>query len=203
MAIHLDICIQQSSVNAQGLIQLATRIERLTPIVEEMAKSDLDRSQAIVLGLQTELTSMATDLKAASQRGKLNQFFNSADDASALSKHNMVLAQMIADSTLVGVQEVLKSLRELEASKLRASGKGETFRPPDMGVEEFCHEYSLDNTILQLLRSHGFRKAGAICEVSDLALKDAGFRCGEIAELRRALKEFKASVTGENESTGT
>ncbi|KAF8144984.1 hypothetical protein K438DRAFT_2028935 [Mycena galopus ATCC 62051] len=111
--------IDPTSVNAQGLIQLATRIERFTPILEEMAKGDPDRGQAIILGLQMELTSMGTDLKAASQRGKLNQFFNSADDASALSKHNMVLTQMIADFTLVGVHEVLKSLRELERSKLQ------------------------------------------------------------------------------------
>ncbi|KAF8150285.1 hypothetical protein K438DRAFT_442045 [Mycena galopus ATCC 62051] len=117
----LDITslIEQSSVNAEGLIQLAARIERLAPIVEEMAKRDPDRGQVIILDLQTELASIATDLKAASQRGKLNQFFNSADDASPLSKHNMVLAQMIADSTLVGVQEVLESLRELESSKMQ------------------------------------------------------------------------------------
>ncbi|KAF8132152.1 hypothetical protein K438DRAFT_1788052 [Mycena galopus ATCC 62051] len=115
----------------------------------------------------------------------------------------MVLAQMIADSMLVGVQEVVKSLRELEASKLRVSGEGETFCPPDIGVEEFCHEYSLDNTILQLLRAHGFRKVGAICEVSDLTLKDAGFHWGEIAELRRALKELKASAIGKHESKAT
>ncbi|KAF8174631.1 hypothetical protein K438DRAFT_1848656 [Mycena galopus ATCC 62051] len=116
----LDITsrIEQSSVNAQGLIQLATRIEHLAPLVEETAKSDPDRGRWIVLELQTELASMTTDLKAASQRGKLNQFFNNADDASPLSKHNMVLAQLIADSKLVGIQEVLKSLRELESSKM-------------------------------------------------------------------------------------
>ncbi|KAF8174659.1 hypothetical protein K438DRAFT_114496 [Mycena galopus ATCC 62051] len=116
----LDITsrIEQSSVNAQGLIQLATRIEYLAPIVEETAKSDPDRGRWIVLELQTELASITTDLKAASQRGELNQFFNNADDASPLSKHNMVLAQLIADSKLVDVQEVLKSLRELESSKM-------------------------------------------------------------------------------------
>ncbi|KAF8150284.1 hypothetical protein K438DRAFT_1865891 [Mycena galopus ATCC 62051] len=116
----LDITsrIEQSSVNAQGLIQLATRIEHLAPLVEETAKSDPDRGRWIVLELQTELASMTTDLKAASQRGKLNQFFNNADDASPLSKHNMVLAQLIADSKLVGIQEVLESLRELESSKM-------------------------------------------------------------------------------------
>ncbi|KAF8174648.1 hypothetical protein K438DRAFT_1939849 [Mycena galopus ATCC 62051] len=113
----LDITshIEQSSLNAQGLIQLATRIERLTLIVEEMAKSNPNREHSrVVLALQQELASMATDLKAASQRGELNQFFNNIDNASALGKHNMILTQIIADSgILVGVHEVLKSLREL------------------------------------------------------------------------------------------
>ncbi|KAF8174632.1 hypothetical protein K438DRAFT_113820 [Mycena galopus ATCC 62051] len=51
----LDITsrIEQSSVNAEGLIQLAARIERLAPIVEEMAKRDPDRGQVIILDLQT------------------------------------------------------------------------------------------------------------------------------------------------------
>ncbi|KAF8146050.1 hypothetical protein K438DRAFT_2028483 [Mycena galopus ATCC 62051] len=115
----LDITsrIEQSSLNAQGLVQLATRIECLAPIVEQIAEHNPDQGQAIVLGLQTELASMATDLEAASQRGKLNQFFNNTDNASPLRKHNMVFAQMIADFTLVGVHEVLKSLREFERSK--------------------------------------------------------------------------------------
>ncbi|KAF8169201.1 hypothetical protein K438DRAFT_1774446 [Mycena galopus ATCC 62051] len=115
----LDITsrIKQSSDNAQGLIQLATRIERLTPIVEEMAKS-------------RELASMATDLKAASERGQLNQFFNSADNALALSKHNMVLAEMIADST-----EVLKTLRELEALNDSVGGVGGTGGHAQIGGE--------------------------------------------------------------------
>ncbi|KAF8134667.1 hypothetical protein K438DRAFT_1787195 [Mycena galopus ATCC 62051] len=186
----LDItsCIEQSSVNAQGLIQLATRIERLTPIIEEMAKSDLDRGQAIILGLQAELASMATALKAASQRGELNQFFNSADDASALSKYNMVLAQMIADSMVhlqFSAMEVLKSLRDLETSKLK---EAEIFSPPAMGVEEFCREFSLDDNIQQLLTAQGFRIARPFCEVSDSSLREAGFRMGQIGKLRRALK---------------
>ncbi|KAF8146318.1 hypothetical protein K438DRAFT_1990849 [Mycena galopus ATCC 62051] len=111
--------IDPTSVNAQGLIQLATRIERLTFIVEEMAESNPDGVQSIVRALQQELALMTTDLKAASQRSKLNQFFHNTENASALGKHNMVLAQMIADFTLVGVHEVLKSLRELERSKLQ------------------------------------------------------------------------------------
>ncbi|KAF8132148.1 hypothetical protein K438DRAFT_1788047 [Mycena galopus ATCC 62051] len=234
----LDITsrIEQSSVNTQGLIQLATRIERLTPIVEEMAKSDPDRGRAIVLG--RELASMTTDLKAASQRGKLNQFFNSADNASALEKHNTALAQMIADAT-----EVLKSLREFEAqnrkmqdslspivmgdiiggcgtggrtsvdgdeqaptfeqqaSKFEVYEEGEIFRLPAMRVDEFCREYSLDETIRILLEHRGFQTARALCTVSDSSLKEAGLLVGQIAELRIALQAFRASEAEKHKTT--
>jgi hypothetical protein len=77
---------------------------------------------------------MTQDLKDASSKGKLNQFFNSADNASALERHNMALAKLIADSTvrlnsqcvtwvffdsvskLVTVNEVLRSLRKIGVS---------------------------------------------------------------------------------------
>jgi hypothetical protein len=78
---------------------------------------------------------MTQDLKDASSKGKLNQFFNSADNASALERHNMALAKLIADSTvrlnslsaflgmifhsvskLVTVNEVLSSLRAIEVN---------------------------------------------------------------------------------------
>ncbi|KAJ7797621.1 hypothetical protein B0H14DRAFT_53321 [Mycena olivaceomarginata] len=60
------------------------------------------------------LVLITRDLDAARSRGKLNQFFNSAHNASSLEKHNMALAKMIADSTLVTVNEVLRLLREIE-----------------------------------------------------------------------------------------
>jgi hypothetical protein len=43
---------------------------------------------------------MTQDLKDARSKGKLNQFFNSADNASALGRHNMALSNLIADSTV-------------------------------------------------------------------------------------------------------
>jgi hypothetical protein len=43
---------------------------------------------------------MTKDLEVARSRGKLNQFFNSVDNASSIEQHNMALAQMIADSTV-------------------------------------------------------------------------------------------------------
>ncbi|KAJ7875259.1 hypothetical protein B0H14DRAFT_61644 [Mycena olivaceomarginata] len=71
------------------------------------------------------LVLITRDLDAARSRGKLNQFFNSAHNASSLEKHNMALAKMIADSTLVTVNEVLRLLREIECSKLQESSSPE------------------------------------------------------------------------------
>jgi hypothetical protein len=79
--------------------------------------------------------SITQDLNVASSKGKLNQFFNSADNASALEGHNTALDRLIAGSTVhlqlshcvpwvdfdsilkfVTVNEVRKSLREIEVS---------------------------------------------------------------------------------------
>ncbi|KAJ7875284.1 hypothetical protein B0H14DRAFT_3859489 [Mycena olivaceomarginata] len=123
--------IDQTSVNAQGLVQLAARIERITPIVNDMARTNPVMGQTIVQELQRELASMTQDLKDASSNGKLNQFFNSADNASALERHNMALAKLIADFTLVTVNEVLSSLREIEATIVLGDLKGELGSPGD------------------------------------------------------------------------
>ncbi|KAJ7352686.1 hypothetical protein DFH08DRAFT_859629 [Mycena albidolilacea] len=117
--------IEQTSVNAHGLGQLAARIERITPVVNDMARTNPVMGQKIVQELQRELASMTQDLKDARSKGKLNQFFNSADNASALERHNMALANLIADSTLVTVNEVLSSLREIERSKSQGSSSPE------------------------------------------------------------------------------
>ncbi|KAF7345053.1 hypothetical protein MVEN_01668300 [Mycena venus] len=106
--------IKQTAANGHGLAQLAARIERLTPIVCEMAGSNSQKGQSIMQNFQQELRSITEDLDAARTQDKLDQFFNSVDNSSSLQKHNMVLAQMIADSTLVTVDQVLQSLRDLE-----------------------------------------------------------------------------------------
>ncbi|KAJ6508643.1 hypothetical protein C8R45DRAFT_1089805 [Mycena sanguinolenta] len=112
----LDIVepIQQTSANEQSLVQLAARIERLTPIVTQMAKDDLLKGQDIAEKLRKEFAWMAQELNAAKARGKL-----SAEKSSILRMHNTAFDQMIADSTFLTVHEVVKSLRELENSKLQ------------------------------------------------------------------------------------
>ncbi|KAJ7819166.1 hypothetical protein B0H14DRAFT_3876751 [Mycena olivaceomarginata] len=119
----LDITghIEQTSVNAQGLVQLAARIERITPIIDDMAQTNPSKGQTIVQELQQELASMTHDLKDAGSKSKLGQFFSSADKGSPLERHNTALVKLIAGYTGVKVDEVLGSLRKIEGSKLQGS----------------------------------------------------------------------------------
>ncbi|KAF7346506.1 hypothetical protein MSAN_01878700 [Mycena sanguinolenta] len=105
--------------NEHSLAQLAARIERLTSIVTQIAEDEPLKGQGIVEKLRKELASMTQQLKAAKARGKIDQFFNSADNSSILQLHNRALNQMIADYTFQTVHEVAKSLRTLESSKLQ------------------------------------------------------------------------------------
>ncbi|KAJ7819171.1 hypothetical protein B0H14DRAFT_3147550 [Mycena olivaceomarginata] len=113
--------IKQTSSNAQGLVQLAARIECITPIIDDMAKTNPSKGQTIVQELQRELASMTQDLKDAGSKGKLGQFFSSADKGSPLERHNTALVKLIAGYTGVKVDEVLGSLRKIEGSKLQGS----------------------------------------------------------------------------------
>ncbi|KAJ7927051.1 hypothetical protein B0H13DRAFT_2653702 [Mycena leptocephala] len=130
----LDIVnrIEQTSVNTQGLVELAARIELLSPLVSEMARDKPRQGRLIVEALQRELQSMTKDLNDAHSQGKLDQFFNGTDNASSLAKHNTNLTQMIADATLATVHEVLQSLQDLESRFEAKSEKAE-----DGGTELF------------------------------------------------------------------
>ncbi|KAK7048581.1 hypothetical protein R3P38DRAFT_2870268 [Favolaschia claudopus] len=109
--------VEQKSINAYNLAQLAARIERLTPVVQNLAKDDSEQSRVFIKSLETELSSMKKELEKAQAEGKLKQFFNADYNTMIIERHNMGLAQLIADSTLVAVHDVLTSLRELEKSK--------------------------------------------------------------------------------------
>ncbi|KAJ6580358.1 hypothetical protein DFH09DRAFT_1309685 [Mycena vulgaris] len=84
---------------------------------QQIAKPE--QSQGLVEALQRELQSITKDLNDAQAQGRLEQFFNSADTSSSLAKHNMTLAQMIADYTFVAIHEVLKALQDLERENLQ------------------------------------------------------------------------------------
>ncbi|KAJ7278176.1 hypothetical protein C8J57DRAFT_1306090 [Mycena rebaudengoi] len=113
--------IEQTSANSQGLLELSTRIELLTPVVSGIGNDQSKQNQKFVEALKRELEAITQDLRVAGSQGKLNQFFNSDDNTSALAKHNMTLAQMISDCTFSTVQEVLKSIQDIECSKISQS----------------------------------------------------------------------------------
>ncbi|KAF7377894.1 hypothetical protein MSAN_00213100 [Mycena sanguinolenta] len=123
----LDIVgrIEQTSVNNQGLIELAARIERLSPLVSEMASDKLQQGRLIVEALERELQSMTRDLDDARSQGQIDQFFNGTDNASFLTKHNNHLTQIIADATLATTHDVLRSVQDLESRLSAESEKSE------------------------------------------------------------------------------
>ncbi|KAK7055076.1 hypothetical protein R3P38DRAFT_2844979 [Favolaschia claudopus] len=109
--------LEQTSINTYNIDQIAGRIERLTPLVEKLTKNNSAQGQIFIDSLKRELDSISMELQAAQAEGKLAQFFNADYNMVIIEKHNMALAQLIADSTLVTVHEVLISLRALERSK--------------------------------------------------------------------------------------
>nr|GAT50633.1 predicted protein [Mycena chlorophos] len=112
----LDIMsrVEQTSENERGFVQLASRIELLTPIV---ADKKAQEGKQIVEALERELQSIHDDIKQALSHGKIAQFFNTEDNSSGIVKHNANLTQLIGDSTQESVNEILKTVRALEVKK--------------------------------------------------------------------------------------
>ncbi|KAJ6514788.1 hypothetical protein DFH09DRAFT_1431435 [Mycena vulgaris] len=61
---------------------------------------------------------------------------------------------------------------------------------PHLALAQFCTQYKLSHKILDLLHEAGFETAASLCEVTEKTLKEANFKVGQIAELKRALKQF-------------
>ncbi|KAJ7450020.1 hypothetical protein B0H11DRAFT_324259 [Mycena galericulata] len=123
--------IEQTSANTQGFVELAARIELLKPILSQMgtwpSQGQLDvanpasdsaavvdkrsRGQFVLQALRQEFESMTKDLNAAKSQGTLQRFFDSADNAAYLAKHNTNLTQIISIATLMKFRRLLKILR--------------------------------------------------------------------------------------------
>lgn len=70
---------------------------------------------------------------------------------------------------------------------------GKPLYVPVMTVAQFCDKYDLSENIRQRLEEEEFKTAGALLEVSEATLQTAGFKSGQIADLKKALKEFLMS----------
>ncbi|KAF7360335.1 hypothetical protein MVEN_00763000 [Mycena venus] len=60
----------------------------------------------------------------------------------------------------------------------------------DFATDEFCDEYRLGNDIQQLLVEQGFDPINALFDTKEDRLEELGFKVGQIAELRWALKKM-------------
>ncbi|KAF7299243.1 hypothetical protein MIND_00873000 [Mycena indigotica] len=115
--------LDQSMWNQRALADLAARIDSLRMIV---ARSEASNGQVVIERLQRELASIQRDLEQAMAQGKVAQFFNSNDDASAISRHNDVLTTIIIDSTFENVSqlsETVHNLRVSQVSSLQQTGQ--------------------------------------------------------------------------------
>ncbi|KAJ7196317.1 hypothetical protein B0H12DRAFT_1168630 [Mycena haematopus] len=82
------------------------------------------------------------------------------------------------------------SLEAGERERHFVSINGKPLDVPVMTVDEFCRKYHLSENIRQHLEDEEFKTAGAVLEVSETTLQAAGFKSGQIADLKKALKEF-------------
>ncbi|KAJ7835353.1 hypothetical protein B0H14DRAFT_2796630 [Mycena olivaceomarginata] len=106
----VTVRIEQTSENAEGLLQLAACIRGITQILESGKPNE-----GLVKDLKRELRSITKDLNATTSRRKLWQFLDSLDIVSSLAKHNNRLTQMICTATLSDSHRVLTILTEIQA----------------------------------------------------------------------------------------
>ncbi|KAJ6479093.1 hypothetical protein C8R45DRAFT_1156688 [Mycena sanguinolenta] len=69
-------------------------------------------------------------------------------------------------------------------------------------MDEFCRRYRLGAEIANLLRHHGFGSLGSFQFVTELDLRNAGFKVGHIAELKWALRKMVGERSGKPELYG-
>jgi hypothetical protein len=106
----LTCCFQQCSANTHGFIQIAARIEHIMGILSETPNQGLldELHESVTprvkyycdLSVLRELRSIMADLEVASSLGKLDQFFNTTQNASCIAKHNARLTQIICTTAV-------------------------------------------------------------------------------------------------------
>jgi hypothetical protein len=88
----------------------------------------------------------------------------------------------------VGLNSVLQEFQSIEFVTDEVP-KNST-NPSSMSIEVFCQTYKLSDKITKLLQKDGYETTSGLLYTSDEALLKADFKAGQIAELKRALKEF-------------
>ncbi|KAJ7499610.1 hypothetical protein FB451DRAFT_1205957, partial [Mycena latifolia] len=61
---------------------------------------------------------------------------------------------------------------------------------PTLAIDAFCQGYHLSQELSVLLKETGFETAGAIFDIAKDTLEEAGFKMGQVAELKWALRQY-------------
>ncbi|KAF7299225.1 hypothetical protein MIND_00871200 [Mycena indigotica] len=69
-----------------------------------------------------------------------------------------------------------------------------TVHIPSLSTQEFCKKYRLNQAIEKRLEDEGYDSVGGLLELSEHDLLDMGCKRGQIAEIKRALREYLASL---------
>ncbi|KAJ7106849.1 hypothetical protein C8R43DRAFT_1045316 [Mycena crocata] len=129
--------IEQTSANNKDLAELATRIGILAPIVSDMVTGNVEgcriietlrdqlqlikRDLAAMIRCTEEIQSITEDLGKTKKTKKLQDFFNSAEIAAIVARHNLVLDRLITDALFVLSREHMKVVQRA-LLKWQASG---------------------------------------------------------------------------------
>ncbi|KAK7039478.1 hypothetical protein R3P38DRAFT_2899761 [Favolaschia claudopus] len=84
-------------------------------------------------------------------------------------------------------------MAETESGGQKIVVDGKVITVPSLSVTDFCKQYRLSDEIKKLLLNEKFETAGAVLEAAESNLEKAGFKQGQVAELKRALREFLSS----------
>ncbi|KAJ6479037.1 hypothetical protein C8R45DRAFT_1156563 [Mycena sanguinolenta] len=94
-----------------------------------------------------------------------------------------------------GVGQAPKITKQLIMSGV----EGKAYHGPTLSVGEFCQNYHVSENICKLLEEEGFETVGALWEVSDADLRGAELKGGQIAELKRALRDLVTAPSSKSQ----
>lgn len=61
---------------------------------------------------------------------------------------------------------------------------------PKLSIAEFCEQYDIDNKVRDRLIDEGYRSSASFAYTKIIDLSDAGFKRGEISELKVAISQW-------------
>ncbi|KAJ7638074.1 hypothetical protein B0H17DRAFT_1149280 [Mycena rosella] len=111
------------------------------------------------------------------------------------------LLQQICDRFMVIEEDGKLDLSNLTGAKISDTrnilGNIDTEAVPNITITDLCNQSADSNDVLAYLQEQGFETARGLFMTSEVELSGAGLRMGQVAELKRALRELIYSSSPE------